>query len=142
MLPIQNKTLADEKYLVIREKNSSASHAIKGTVNKDWITIKVRDFGRFSVGVDTIPPRVVSKNFVNGATVRGQELSFNLSDDLSGIVDYDIYIDDVWHVLEYEPKSKKYFFSPDLSLSGKKKVVLRIEDACGNVVEEAYELIF
>ena len=57
-------------------------------------------------------------------------------------MDYDIYIDDVWHVLEYEPKSKKYFFSPDLSLSGKKKVVLRIEDACGNVVEEAYELIF
>jgi hypothetical protein len=29
-----------------------------------------------------------------------------------------------------------------LSLSGKKKVVLRIEDACGNVAMETFELIF
>lgn len=142
MLPIKNKTLADEKYLVIRKKINGASQTIKGTVNKDWITIKARDFGAFSVGVDTISPRVVSKNFVNGAIVRGKELSFNLSDDLSGIVDYDIYIDDVWHVLEYEPKSKKYFFRPDLALNGEKRVLLRIEDACGNTAEEEYSLIF
>jgi hypothetical protein len=142
MLPIKNKIAPDEKYLVIRKKDNGSSQAIKGNVDGDWISIKVRDFGRFSVGLDTIPPRVVSKNFVNGANVRGKELSFNLSDDLSGVVDYDLYIDDVWHVLEHEPKSKKYFFKPNLTLNGKKKVVLRLEDACGNVFEEQYELVF
>ena len=142
MLPIIDKTLDDEKYLVIRKRDNRSTQAINGTVNKDWITIKVRDFGRFSVGVDTIPPTINRVSFVNGSNVRGKELFWTITDDLSGIVDYDIYIDDTWHVLEYEPKSKKYFFKPDLSLSGKKKVVLRMEDACGNVTEEAYELIF
>jgi len=142
MLPIKNKALSNEKYCVVRKKDNGAVQAIKGVVNKDWITIKVRDFGRFSVAADTTAPVVTRKSFVNGSIVRGKEIYFNLSDDLSGIVEYDLFIDDVWQVLQYEPKTRKYFFPPDASIVGKKKIVLRLEDACGNRLEENYELVF
>jgi len=142
MLPILNKTLEDEKYVVIRKRDNGRVQAIKGTVNKDWISIKVRDFGKFSVGVDTIAPSIDRTSFSNGSNVKGKELSWRLSDDLSGIIDYDLFIDNTWQVLEYEPKSKKYFFKADGTLVGKKKVLLRLEDSCGNIKEQAYELFF
>ena len=142
MLPIVDKRFKDEQYVVIRKKDNGRIESINGVVNEDWITIKVRDFGTFSVGIDTLSPTIDRTNFTNGSNVRGRELSWSLSDDLSGVVDYDLFIDDTWHLLEYEPKSRKYFFQPNLALEGKKRLVLRVEDACGNSTEKEYEVVF
>jgi hypothetical protein len=50
----------------------------------------------------------------------------------SGIQDYDLYIDDKWHVLEYEYKNNTVTFIIPRNLKGQKEVKVVVKDNCNN----------
>ena len=143
MLKVENMQLPKEKYTISRQNNSGSKYAEGGIVNNGWITAWVKNFGKFNVEVDTIPPEIFYKNFRNGSNVRGKYLMWKVRDNFSEIIDYDIFIDGKWHLLNYEPKrGARYFFNAPLDLNGEKELKIRFEDACGNVAEESYRLNF
>ena len=143
MLRIEESTVPAQKHLVTRMNNKGRIYAEGGTVHEGWITTWVKDFGKFAVAIDTLPPEIYAKNFTPGSNVRGKQLFWRIRDNLSGIQDYDIYVDGVWHVLQYEPKhGSKFFFDVPKELQGSKNLRIRVEDACGNIYEEEYLLNF
>jgi hypothetical protein len=142
MLKLPNTSLEMEKFIVKRVSHTGSTTTNKGAIHEGWISIETRDFGKFSVAIDTIAPTIVKSNVIDGTNVRGKELWWSFSDDLSGVEDYDIFIDDEWHLLSYEPKDRKFYFTHNPQLVGKKNVLIRVEDACGNVLEKRYELVF
>lgn len=143
MLPIKNQSLPDEKYLIARKHSNGVLYPEIGTVKDGWITSWVKNFGTFSVTTDTIAPVISARNFSNNSNVKGKTLLWAISDNFSGIADYDVFVDGEWFVLKYEPKRAAGFsFTPPSHLTGKKEVLVRAIDYCGNVQEVVYQLSF
>src|SRR5690554_75638 len=141
MLPIKSEEHSD-KYYIQRISRYGTKYSEKGSVKDGWITSRIKSFGEFSVETDTIAPLIRNRNFINNGTVNGKQLSWNITEKESGLIDYDIFIDGKWYLLQHEPKRSMFFFDPPKTLKGNKNVVIRAIDACGNKSEETYSLIF
>lgn len=100
---------------------------------------KVRDFGLFSVAIDTIPPTITNKNFKNESTTGRSHLFFSISDNFSGVHQYDAYINGTWTIMEYEPK-RGGSYQLDISglEKGKHEIKIKAVDLCGNTALENY----
>lgn len=143
MLKIENKELPDEKYLITRKNNSNRKYAQTGSIQDGWITSWFKDFGEFQVETDTTPPRIVYKNFNDDSNVRGSKLIWRFQDDLSGIKNYRLFIDEKYFVLKYEyKKGGDYYFEIPNNLKGKKNLLIELEDQCGNKFQEKYSITF
>lgn len=142
MLPIKDQKYPDEKYYIKRTSSSNRTYAENGTVNDGWITKWLRNFGRFQLAIDTIPPVITRRNFINKSNVGGKTLIWKIEDEASGLIDYDVFIDGKWYLLSWEPKRQSFYFNPPSKLQGTHKLLIRAKDACGNISQEEYELVF
>ncbi|CAN5551576.1 M23 family metallopeptidase [soil metagenome] len=78
-------------------KNGDPSYA-GGNWNDDGITFKIRNFGRFTLLTDTIPPSIKVIKASN------TECRFQLKDDLSGLKNFKATIDGKWVLMNYDHK--------------------------------------
>lgn len=126
----------------LRSKACLASVTPKGNIiyeggnwNNGTVTTTTRTFGNYFVTVDTIPPRV-TPSFADGADLTGKKtLALTITDNLSGIKSYHVYIDGQWTLFEYDPKTRSLFHEFAYARYGKgKKHTLKAEitDAKGN----------
>ena len=87
----------EDKMVVLNEGN-----CMVGTYENGWLKAESKSFGMFSYGYDTIAPTIVlsisKKTNINF-------IKFKIADNLSGIGDYNIYVNDVWQIAEYDAKS-------------------------------------
>lgn len=64
----------------------------------------IRDFGNYTVVMDTVPPGILPVNL--SMNMAGQTSArFNITDDFSGIASYEGYIDNEWVLFEYDQKN-------------------------------------
>ena len=110
----------------------------KGGVCKDgWITAELKSFGNYTVLIDSINPVIKSLNVIEGKNINGLNyLHFKISDNLSGIKKYDVFIDDKWVLANYSPKSsnlKVYSREFNYLEAGNHIFKIKIEDERGNV---------
>ena len=85
--------------------------------------------------VDSIPPRIVSLNLLNGKDMSGAStISMKITDNLSGIESYKGYIDDQWCLMAYDYKTDKlvYTFDPKRVGPGQHSFRLEVIDERGN----------
>jgi len=100
--------------------------------NNGWLTAESKSFGVFSYGYDSIAPTIIfpkSKNKKDKAT---KFISFKVSDYLSGIADYNIYLNNIWQIAEYDAKSNTISCYFDEPAAGKLKI--EVTDKVGNKV--------
>jgi murein DD-endopeptidase MepM/ murein hydrolase activator NlpD len=109
--------LADKAVVVFRDGNG-ATASRGGKPDNGFITCKAREFGTYYVRIDTTKPFIRSVNVVAGKNMRSsKKLVFKISDNLSGVADFDTYIDDKWVVTDYDAKTATIFHVLDPSLS-------------------------
>ena len=137
-LPISNKTLTDEKYVVVNQQNS----AFIGQVENDWLSVNIREFGEFSIVVDSIAPKILETNCFEGSTGQNKTFFWKLADDVSGITDYDVFIDEQWQLLAYDDKTKRYSLKMLNEFTGSKVLKLKVSDGCGNTLVKSYSINF
>jgi len=70
-----------------------------------FLTTKIRDFGDYYVAVDTVPPQILATGIRQNQIMKGNELDFKITDNLSGIKSYNVYLDGKWYLAEYDAKS-------------------------------------
>lgn len=141
MLPLLPDYPPAKQYVQRKESNVRIT-AIAGKAKDGWISISSKEFGVFNVAIDTVAPHITNYNFQEGANVSGKTLKWRISDEETYLADYDIFIDDTWYLLEWEPKQRIFYFTTPKSLSGKKKLTIRAIDQCGNQREISYSLNF
>ncbi len=91
-----------DKAVVVLNGNTS----LGGKLEAGYLTARTREFGKFAIKVDTTAPRVAALNIVSGRNMRSyKKLLFKISDNLSGIADFDTYVDGKWVVSDYDAKS-------------------------------------
>ncbi len=84
----------------------------------DWfdgkITTFTKDFGKYIVAIDTIAPKITPVNFINNKHYdAGQQISFKVIDELSGLKACNGYVNDKWVLFEYDEKSDLITYTID-----------------------------
>ena len=128
-------SLRGKSVLAIVDDSGKLS-SLGGEWSGNWIEAKSSSFGLFTVALDTIAPKV-TPSFKNGESLKGKRsFSITISDDLSGIAGYKVYIDDKWVLAEYDAKSRKLTVLLDERVINKNKdhlIYIEVADERGNV---------
>jgi hypothetical protein len=105
-----------------------------GTWENGWITTKIRDFGNYTVTVDTEPPIIRAINVFPKKNVKKQSsILVKVSDNLSGIKTYRGTLNGKWILMDYDEKNRLLTYAFDEMMKpGKNLFVLVVTDAVGN----------
>lgn len=113
-------------------------HCVIGKYANGWFTCETKYFGMFAISYDTIAPSIkctIPAKKQQDLSAH-KAISFKVDDKLSGIAEYNIYINDVWQIAEYDAKSDLitcYFddSTPKGELSIRLEVVDRVNNKAG-----------
>ncbi|MFS4448927.1 M23 family metallopeptidase [Maribacter sp. 2307UL18-2] len=98
-------------------------------------TTRTRNLGTYTLAMDTVAPKIRSKNFKEKQWLNNYSyLSLMISDDLSGIDTYSATLNGDWILMEYEPKKKTITYNFDDKILNEKKCQLEVvvTDNVGN----------
>lgn len=93
----------EDKMVALNEDN-----CLVGKYENGWFKTESKSFGVFGIGYDTVAPTIVfpvSKKKTSASSVTKTYVRFKVTDNLSGIADYNVYVNDVWQIAEYDAKS-------------------------------------
>ncbi len=103
-----------------------------GKVENGYITAQLKNFGSYAVLSDTIAPYIGVLKLPNS---KNKNISFKISDNLSGISNYKLMISNYWLLAEYEYKNHTLTYTPDEyfpKIKGQQDLILEVTDKLGN----------
>jgi len=124
-MKLDNPTLPIEKYYLTIGKSPIKTRYIAG-----WLEGKTNSGGSLTIQTDQIPPTI--KPASTSTIIKTKIVKFTISDNQSGIDSYHLFINDKWHLLEYEYKGSYVFFEVPENLEGENTFKLIVRDNCGN----------
>jgi len=120
-----------------------SNRALEIKYEDNWAVAESKYYGPYSLKRDETGPTVYPVNFTNSTTfISKSTLVWKITDRGIGIKDYDLFIDDQWHLLEYESKGDYITFSIPANFSGTKNIRIIATDACGNDTKWEKEVTF
>ena len=127
-LPLKSKKYPTEKYYISVNNSYLATKYFEG-----WLSAESKTLGEYSIKIDTISPTITPLNFLKTDTILKKKLiQWKLSESKTSIIDYDLFIDGKWYLLEFESKGSYAFFRIPFDLIGKHAFKVIVKDACGN----------
>jgi murein DD-endopeptidase MepM/ murein hydrolase activator NlpD len=129
------------KALIVKVEPNGHFTGMSSKQGNDLITAQVREFGNYTIAVDTIPPVIRPVNVGQNKNVSNQQtLCFKIYDNLSGIKSYRGTLNGKWILMEFDAKSNLLVYSFDDRIRpGKNSFRLAVRDAVGN--ETVYKTI-
>ncbi|MGK7392293.1 MAG: M23 family metallopeptidase [Candidatus Cyclobacteriaceae bacterium M2_1C_046] len=124
-----------EKYAVYAVDNAQNLYYQGGDWDGKDISFRTRDFGTYTIAKDDEEPNV------NALRLSSDELKFRISDERSGIKDYEVTVDGEWVLMHYDYK-RNLIWSEKLNNADKfsGKVILTVTDNQGNKKVAEYNL--
>lgn len=123
-----------KKAIIARVAGPKIIESMGGLYANDYVKAKPKTFGNFAIVVDTIAPIISPLNITKTNSVKGKgKLIFKITDNLSGIEIYKMYINEKWVLLDHDAKFKTFTYIFDENLkAGKNEIKLIVSDRCGN----------
>lgn len=97
-----------------------------GTWENDDIEFKTRNFGTFVIESDEISPRI------SPIRISSDEIRFKISDDKSGIKDFEAFVNGEWVLMRYEHKQAVIWSEKSDRRPFEGDVLLKVRDMAGN----------
>ncbi|MGC9330448.1 MAG: M23 family metallopeptidase [Bacteroidales bacterium] len=129
----------NRKYTVVMCKRDGKEQCLTGEWHGPYFGIHTKKPGDFYFATDSLPPRLYGSRMRDSVRLQGyNEISYRVSDNLSGLAHFNAWIDGNWVLLQYERKYNKLFYRFDEHTEKGKwhNWKIRVEDAVGNVREE------
>ena len=120
-------------YIASIDKNGKVS-SLGGTMKNGCMEVKTYTMGEYTIKIDSVAPTVKASNFKDGQSVTAlKSLRFKISDDMTGIETYNIYLDDVWVLGQYDAKNNLLYYEFDEKMKkGTNNVKVVVTDGVGN----------
>jgi hypothetical protein len=138
------KRIQDKALLVSVDTLTGKISGAGGAYLNGWVTGNIRNFGHYAVALDTLPPRIVPLSIRERVAItESLRIRFHISDDLSGIKEYEGRIDGKWALFEYDAKVgilTHYFDNQRFDLKKRHTFRLTVNDNKGNT--SLYEASF
>ncbi|MCF8364884.1 MAG: M23 family metallopeptidase [Bacteroidales bacterium] len=108
----------------------------------EYLQAKIRNFGNYSVTIDTIAPEIKPLNISPGKNITDlQSIRMAITDKLSGIASYKAKLNGNWLLMEWDPKNNLLVYWIDEHMqAGINDFYLEVADALGNVSEYQAQL--
>lgn len=131
------------KALVVRLDERGKRSSAGGKVQGGFVVTAVRDFGRYTVAIDTVAPSCKAKNFRNGKPLKKNQstVSVAISDDLSGISTYNAYVNGHWVLAEYDGKSGRLIIDAQNFPFGTSELRIHLSDAKSNASTHRFSIL-
>ena len=122
-----------KKYIAYID-NSGKVTSLGGKMKNGCMEVETRSMGEYAIKIDSVAPSVRTSNFKDGQTVSTlKSLRFKISDDMTGVETYDIYLDDVWVLGQYDAKNALLYYEIDDKMKkGTNNVKVVVTDGVGN----------
>lgn len=136
-----------DKALIAKISKNNIAKPLGGKFEDGFIKTDVRELGRFAIMLDTIPPIIKALNlYENKSITQGYNIKFLISDNLSGIEMYNVFIDDQWVLSNYEPRKNTLTLKHDVlkkieSGEHKLRVVVKDERKNKKVLDLNFKLL-
>jgi hypothetical protein len=135
--------VASEKYFIQVITGGGKRKVLKTSYSDGYFSAQSKFMGAFSLQIDTIAPILVPLNFDATQSVQTKQLlTWKIDEKQTDLIDYDLYIDGEWHLLEYEYKGSYLVFKPRNPLKGQKELKIIVRDSCGNTKEWNKAMVF
>lgn len=112
---------------VYRVSGKSYTYVGKGEWNHGRLNFSTREFGEFTILLDSIAPKITP------LSINSQAARFKIKDELSGIDKIEAYVDGKWILMAYDSKSNTIWsrlLKPEDTLRGNFELI--ITDNAGN----------
>lgn len=132
---IPNDEWADDSRLYVAYINNKGKvSSLGGKMVKGAMEVETRNLGEFTLKIDSVAPTVSPVNFKNGQSATElKSLKFKISDDMTGIDSYNIYLNDKWVLGQYDAKNNLLYYEFDSHApSGTMNVKVVVKDGVGN----------
>jgi hypothetical protein len=142
-LPIKKGLTNLSTYYIAVTTAGGKVRPLKTSFEGNWISAKSSHLGTFQIKRDTIAPSLIPLNFTgNEAEISKTRLTWKVKENQTELIDYDLFIDGKWQVLEYESKGDYVFFDRPKGMLGKHRLELIVVDSCGNKQVWTKEIFF
>ena len=130
----EEKWANNSKLYIASIDNNGKVSSLGGKMKNGWMEVKTYTMGEYTIKVDSVAPTVKASNFKDGQSVKAlKSLRFKISDDMTGIETYDIYLDDVWVLGQYDAKNNLLYYEFDEKMKkGTNNVKVVVTDGVGN----------
>jgi hypothetical protein len=124
------------KLLIVTLDEEGKIDEAGGKYSDGKVSSRLKYFGKFAIGIDTIPPRIIPTGGAMPRDMSGKNrMKFLITDELSGIEKYEGYIDDKWVLFEYDMKNDLLFHEFDadkITANSAHELELYVTDSKGN----------
>lgn len=119
----------------VNGENGNVMSAAGGAYTDGWVRGKIRDFGKYTIIIDTVAPRIKPLNVRNGQQIMmDQKIKFKVKDDLSGLKSYRGTINGEWILIQYDAKNNLLFYLVDeRTMKGDNHFKLEVSDQKDNI---------
>lgn len=115
--------LQSKSLLINIDPKTGRYWAAGGTYDNGWVKAGISVLGNYAVLADSLAPKILPLSIkAKNAITESKRIRFIISDDLSGIKDFNGYIDGKWALFEYDAKNKllTHYFDPSRFELGKR----------------------
>lgn len=134
------KLRPSEKYkndtlIYVAMRNSDGDNVfLRNKIADDFLEAKTNVLGIYVIARDSVSPVIKPLNFKDGASVADNwSLQVEIDDEDSGIMKYDMYINDEWVLADYDAKNKLLYYQIDNNLKkGTNNLKVVVSDMLGN----------
>ena len=130
----EEKWATDSRMFIANiDKNGKVS-SLGGKLKNGCVETTTHTMGEYTIKIDSVAPKISTSNFKDGQNVSAlKSLRFKISDDMTGIETYDIYLDDVWVLGQYDAKNALLYYEFDEKMKkGTNNVKVVVTDGVGN----------
>ncbi len=139
--PLQKELI--NKALLVTIDETGNYYPLESSYTGDFIAGKCKCFGKFAIAVDTISPEIkLEKKLPNNNYTKQNKISFIITDNLSGIGNWNANIDKKNIIFEYDAKHKKLFYIFDDRIIYNKNHTLQITVSDKKNNKKSLNLIF
>ena len=130
----EEKWASDKRMYIASIDNNGKVSSLGGKMKNGCMEVKTYTMGEYTIKIDSVAPTVKASNFKNGQAVHElKSLRFKITDDMTGIETYDIYLDDVWVLGKYDAKNDLLYYEFDEKMKkGTNNVRVVVTDGVGN----------
>lgn len=122
-----------QKAVIVKCDSTGLVGSLNGSLNSGWLSAMSRSFGNFYIDIDTVAPVIQSEGVSFDTLWMKQKLTYILTDNLSGINQYQMLIDGKWVPARFDAKSGKLTYPvPEGTPSVKRSVEIIVTDQKGN----------
>ncbi len=120
--------------VIVRVSENNHASSVGGKWENGFLKAKIREFGDYTVMVDTTRPVIRAVNIMPNKKVSGQHtIQMKISDNLSGIKSYRGTLNGKWILMDFDSKTATLTYDFDDRMKpGKNEFRLVVRDAVGN----------